>query len=374
MNDSAHAPHRQLLPVQLFEQIVDSALKPLADSTTDPDSFFESYRLLCVDGPAWSLGNTPTIVAQLPKAASRRLQAAFARVRLVSAVELCTHAPLAAVAAQFPDTERVLEEKLWAKIPERSLIIGDELFGTPRTLLQAGHAMRGRAVSFLTGVRDNIKTQVLEPLPDGSAWVEVPVRERPPDVEPLRIREVRAIGRKLNHKRFGLRLWTTLSDPHRFPAEALARHYAERWKREIHCRELNLDARTTPPARGAHTIETALQEAAALILGSAVLARLRIEAMQRHDASPSRMSFLQLIRATKTLWDTLEMMGHTLTAYQRRHALEHYIKAVQQAVERPERAVRTRSSASSRRTAPAGGRETTQRAKTGQFEIEVLRV
>jgi len=51
-----------------------------------------------VDGTQFSVVNTPRFLAQLPKAATRRFQAAFAKLRLVSLVELGTHAPLAACA------------------------------------------------------------------------------------------------------------------------------------------------------------------------------------------------------------------------------------------------------------------------------------
>src|SRR5882757_783508 len=312
MRESISSQRRLHLLLERFEQIMDGALKPLADPTRQPECFFEGYRVLGVDGTPWSVGNTPTMIAQLPKAASRRLGSALARLRLVSVVELGNHGPLAAVAAPFRESEQVVAEKLWARIPEHSLIIGDEYFGAPRTLLQATQAVHDRTISFLAGVRDNIKCRVLEHLPDGSAWVEVPVRENLRDIEHLRIREIRAIGRALNRTRFTVRLWTTLSDPRRYPAETLARRYAERWKRDLYSRELKLDARTAP-IRAGLTMETVLQEAAAVLLASAVLAQMRIEALQRHEIPPSRMSFLELMRATKALWDTLEMMGATLT-------------------------------------------------------------
>jgi hypothetical protein len=41
MGDSAYAQRRQHLPVELFEQIMDSALAPLADPTHQPESFFQ---------------------------------------------------------------------------------------------------------------------------------------------------------------------------------------------------------------------------------------------------------------------------------------------------------------------------------------------
>lgn len=69
MSDSAHAQRRQLLPAELFEQMMCAGLCPLADPSMHPQSFFHGYRLVGVDGTQFSAINTPAILAQLPKAA-----------------------------------------------------------------------------------------------------------------------------------------------------------------------------------------------------------------------------------------------------------------------------------------------------------------
>lgn len=74
-------------PWSLFESIMDAALAPLAEREAHPESFFEGYRLVGIDGTQWSVGNTPAIVSALPKAAARRFRAAFAKLRLVTLVE-----------------------------------------------------------------------------------------------------------------------------------------------------------------------------------------------------------------------------------------------------------------------------------------------
>lgn len=44
MSDSAHTQRRQLLPVELFKQMLRAALCPLADSKLHPQSFFRRAR------------------------------------------------------------------------------------------------------------------------------------------------------------------------------------------------------------------------------------------------------------------------------------------------------------------------------------------
>lgn len=372
MSDSAHAQRRQHLPVELFEQIMDTALQPLADPDRQPECFFEGYRLVGVDGTQWSVGNTPGILCELPKAASRRLQAAFAKLRLVSVVELGTHAPLAAIAAAASEGEQTLAAKLWEKVPEHSLLIGDRLFGTAYTLWQALNAWQGRDITFLVRIRDNIKSEVLQRLADGSALVQVPVREEGRQVGSLQVREVRATGVGLNGKRFKLRLWTTLLDPKRYPADILARHYVERWEHELYYRELKLDVRNAP-ILASHTVETALQEIAAVVLASAVIAQLRVANAEELQVPPSRVSFFKLMLATQSLWDTFAMMGEVLTPAQRRHAVKHYRDTVRHTAVLPERRARSCPRVL-RQPVSSWPRKTDQRSHTGEVQIKVVRV
>jgi hypothetical protein len=137
------------------------------------------------------------------------------------------------------------------------------------TLWGAINAWGDRDVQVLVRVRDNINAEVVQPLADGSALVEMVVHEEGRKVGKLQLREIRAQGVDVNGKRFKLRLWTSLLDALRYPAQTLpssdtSRHYAERWEHELYYRELKLDARNAP-ILASHTVETALQEVRALV-------------------------------------------------------------------------------------------------------------
>lgn len=340
MSDSAYAQRRQLLPGELFEEIMLTALQPLADESRQPECFYEGYRLLGIDGTQWSVSNTPAILEQLPKAASRRLQAAFAKLRLVCAIELETHAPVAAVAAAASEWEQTLAKRLWERVPGNSLVIADRLFGAARTLDEALSGTAGRDVAFLLRIRDNIGTQVLERLPDGSALVQVPVREGSRIVKQLKVREIRAKGIGANGKRFTLRLWTTLADPKRYAAASLARQYAERWEHELYYRELKLDVRSAP-VLASHTVETALQEVAALVLASAVIARVRVQTADGLKTPARRLSFYKLLLATRQLWAAFELAGGSFPPPARQRIRENYMENVRYTAILPERRARS---------------------------------
>lgn len=372
MSDSAHAQRRQLLPVELFEQIMSAALSPLADPSAHPGSFFHEYRLVGVDGTQFSVVNTPAILAQLPKAASRRFKAAFAKLRMVSLVELGTHAPLAACAGPAREGEQRLAGRIWSQVPEHSLVIGDRLFGTARTLWEASEAWQERDIAVLARVRDNIQIKVLERFGDGSALIEVPVREGQRVIGSLKLREVRAHGVGVNGKAFTLRLWTTLLDAKKYPAEDLARHYAERWEQELYHRELKLDVRSSP-VLASQTPETALQEIAALVLASAVLARLRVQAATELKVPPQRMSFYKVKMATQPVWDTYQIMGESLSGEQQRKIWQHYLELVRISAVLPQRRARSCPRVL-RQPVSRWPRKTDQPSYTGAVQIKLVRM
>jgi hypothetical protein len=372
MSNAAYAHRRQHMPSWLFDHIMVNTLVPLADKRRHPDCFYRGWRPVGVDGTQWSVTNTSTIAKQLTKAASRRLKAAFAKVRLVCATELGTHAPVAAVAAPASEGEQTLARRLWRRIPDGSLVIGDRLFGTACTLNEAVTEAEGRKVAFLVRIKNNIKVQVVRRLSDGSAIVQVPVREDRKVVKLIEVREIHAKGIALDGKRFELRLWTTLHDHKLYPADELAELYAMRWECELYYKELKLDVRGAP-LLASHTLETALQEIAAVILGSAVIARMRVEAAERMEVPVRRVSFFKLLLATRGLWAAFEHAGAKLTKALKVQFWKQFVDNVRRTAILPER--RNRSCPRVlRQPVSKWPRKINQKSYTGEVEINVVRV
>ena len=341
MSESAHAQRRAGLPGELFDAIMAEALRPLAEAKRQPEGFFGGWRLVGIDGTEWSATNTPAIRAALPKAASRRLAAAFAKVRLVTLVELGVHQPLAAAAGPASQGELTLAAKLWSRVPDHSLVIGDRLFGTPRTLHQALQAWAGRDVACLVRIRKNLKVRIVETLTDGSAVVEVkvPAAAGAPATS-LQLREIRAEGVGRDGRNFSLRLWTTLLDAQLYPALELARQYAQRWEQEIYYRELKLDVRSSSLLTS-HTLETALQELAALVLAMAVVAQVRVATAEHLGVSPRRVSFLKILLLTQQLWQTFAWSRRARTARQTREIIDNFFVSVEMMAILPARRARS---------------------------------
>ena len=370
MSDQAYAERRESLPIRLFDELMFYGLKPLADPRRHKECFYKGWRLAGLDGTQWSATNTPMILAQLPKAASRRLKAAFAKIRLVCAVELGTHAPIAAVAAPATEGEQTLARRVWDLFPEHVLVIEDRLFGTARTLDEAITGSEGRDIAFLVRVKNNIKVKVLSRLPDGSAIVQVPVRENGKSIGQLKVREIRAKGIGRDGQKFGLRLWTTLLDQEAYPAAELAELYAMRWECELYYKELKYDVRGAP-VLASHTLETALQETAALVLASAVVARMRVEAATRLRVPVVRVSFHKLLVATRGLWSAFKYAGSKLTEALKAQFWKEYVDDVRSNAILPER--RHRSSPRVLcQPVNSWPRKTDQKSYSGDVKIAVI--
>jgi len=156
ISDSAYAQRRAqwraLLPQELFGQLLSSALEPLAEPTRHPDAFFHGWRLVGVDGTEVSVTNTPGNQT-LRKGNSRRGKAAFAKLKLVTAMELGLHNPLAAQTGGLGDYEVALALALWPRLPEHSLAIIDRLYVVARHMAQMIEAGKGRDLAVLARVR-----------------------------------------------------------------------------------------------------------------------------------------------------------------------------------------------------------------------------
>ena len=129
VSDSDLSQRRAAAGVGVFEAIVRAALRPLARLGEHPGAFYRGWRLVAIDGSQTSVSNTPQLLRHLSKAASRRFQAAFAKVPLCWLVELGTHAPLAVVVGLAQESEWALAHRLLVQLPAGCLLLADRLYG-----------------------------------------------------------------------------------------------------------------------------------------------------------------------------------------------------------------------------------------------------
>src|SRR5207245_5874284 len=91
-------------------------LRPQA-TRRQPYAFWHGWRVVALDGTQFSLTNTPQLVGTLPKARTRRGQAAFAKITTCVLLEVGLHNPLAAAIGRRGQSEWELAASLLARLP-----------------------------------------------------------------------------------------------------------------------------------------------------------------------------------------------------------------------------------------------------------------
>ena len=337
LSDSSCADRRARLPWQVFAELMARALRPLARKRSHPEAFWRGWRLVALDGTQFSLSNTPANNVAQPKAQSRRGRSAFAKLTTGVLVELGLHNPLAAAIGQNGQSEWKLALSLLARLPKGALLLADRLHGCAAFVNEAWTACQRVGSHFLIRARTQIKVEVLERFRDGSRLVKVPVRTGKTRrvSHHLELREIRVrVGRK-GFRAQELRLWTSLLDPEQAPARELAPLYAQRWEHELYYRHLKHELRKGPLLQS-HTVPTAAQEIAALMLASALLARERMRAAGS-QLPVLRVSFIKTLELLRPLWLVFEVGADLLSARVQEQLLDRFSEYLRQFATRKRR-------------------------------------
>ena len=305
VSDSDLSQRRAAAGVDVFEAIVQAALRPLATLAEHPTACYRGWRLVGLDGSQTSVRNTPQRLRHLRKAASRRFRAAFAPVPLCWLVELGPHAPLAAVVGWAQESEWALAHRLLGQRPAGCLLVADRLYGVAafvNALLVVGQSVGSQ---WLVRVRQSVHSTVRLVLADGSALVRVAVadsRHHNRKQGFVFVREIVGRGRRPGGAWVTGRLWTSLFDARAYPAAEVLALYARRWAIEVRTKELKEDLRGGTTGLQSHTVGTAAQEILALVLAMAMLSQVRLAAAAQGPVEPLRISFGQTLALGRALW------------------------------------------------------------------------
>ena len=308
IKDSSLSERRQRMGLEPFAWLMKNALRPLAENNHDKSCFYKGWRLCGIDGSRWSVTNTPQILGAMTKAASRRFEAAFAKLEMCVLVELGLHNPLAAEVGIKGEGEWTLSARLLESLPERSLLIVDRLYGCGKYLREIIQACLSRKSEVLVRARSNVKCRKIRRLSDGSALVSI----RPPGKgggikEDIEVREIRGRIRKPGNKKWiEVRFWTTLTDDKTYPAMELLKLYGFRWEHEIFYKELKMNMRGGDVLHS-HTPETAAQEVAALLMACAIIAEQRLAAARSGEIDPLSISFVKTLEQINSFWMILSV-------------------------------------------------------------------
>jgi hypothetical protein len=268
----------------------------------------------------------------LGKGHNQRNQFAFAKLRCAALVELHLHNPLAAVLGREGQSEWELSKGLLQHLPEGCLLLADRLYGCAAFICSAMKVLRPKGAHLL--VRAKVKAsvrRVVQRLADGSAVVEIQALvagSKHEIAETIVVREICAQLQRNGRRPVQVRFWTTLLDPEKFPAAELVEVYVKRWEQELYFRELKSVLGTNNLLRS-QTVETAAQEVASMIIGSALIATERAK-LKPGEELPQRISFLKVWDLLQPLWLTLLLGGDILTETQKQLLVERFYRLAAQ--------------------------------------------
>lgn len=310
ISDVCLSLRRRKMTLQPFLTIMRTALQPLAQETLHSACFFAGLRLVGHDGTTLSVANTAAVLAEMPKAKTRKGLAAFAKVGLGVLVELGTHNPLAAAISVSGESESVLFARTLVELPERCLLILDRWYGNAPMLQAVQQRCEATSGAFLIRVKDKLAATVQRKYADGSADVAVALHD--PDkyhkvLKQLVVREVRAkLQRRQDGQWIEVRLWTSLS-VEQASAEQIVALYAKRWEQEVFYKELKMGLRKGDLLLS-QTPETAVQETVALLLAASLIAEERLACAEQsqegevQESAVMRISYGWCVQLTTALW------------------------------------------------------------------------
>ena len=304
----------------VFDEILSTTLKPLAEPGRDVDSFYQGMRLLGIDGSSFSLRNAPDLQMHLERHnCGGKGLSGFFKVQFSALVELGTHCPIALECDVLEqECESNLSYRLYKKIPDNSLLCLDQLYGRKRTLYEIHQFLKDKDnAHFLVRWDERQNYEICEELADGSTLIKFCVRKNSSPnpnqiVGELQLRmfeyEVRVNGK--NEK---FVLVTDLLDEQLYPMHELKNLFRRRWEQEMYYYELKVILAKNRPLKD-KTIQTVYQEIVALTLASFITASKRLEVTGRDKApaQPLRISYRKTIDIVCQFWTVIEMSREVL--------------------------------------------------------------
>jgi hypothetical protein len=310
---SALCYRRRTLGVGPLRLLMRLACRPLCGPST-PGAFCFGRRLIALDSKLFDVCETREndwTFRGRTKDDQPRTHSPFPQVRLLSVLEIGSHAHVGAALAPGFRSEMALVPEVLGSLPPHSLVLQDSGFRGAwwiQRLQQAGH-------DSITRLQADDYACQGERLWDGSYLVQIQRSQDLPLPEPLTLRIIeyrlderiaaplaqlqRSRGRSGTRKAAPAdqvyRLATTLLDPVAAPAKEVAACYHERWELELVYDEVQEHQLSTPVLLSQTTMGV-MQEAWALLLGHyALRAWMMQSAQQSPQMDVDRLSFTQAV-------------------------------------------------------------------------------
>jgi hypothetical protein len=322
--DSAYCQARQRLTVGFCRRLHQAVLGPCRAAAGDPDALWHDHRVYLLDGSSFSMPDTPELREQFGYPPGQAPGCGFPTAHLLVEFDLHHGYLLRALASPGRTHDLAHAAVLHRDLRPGDVLLGDRAFCSfahlalcrRRGLHGVFRAHQRQIISFTPG-RRHVGPGKVRPQDKGlprSRWLKrlgkhdqlveyFKPKERPQWMtaqeyaalpESLVVREVRFQVRIPGYRTREVTLVTTLTDAKRYSARALARLYAKRWQVEVNLRHLKqtlgMDVlRCT-------TYVGIIKELLMFVVAYNLVRRVMVEAGQRQQVEPNRISFVDALR------------------------------------------------------------------------------
>lgn len=256
-NKAAISHARDRLGAEPMEKLFRRVVAPLAAEDA-PGCWLAGRRLVAVDGTSLDLADTPVNDAFFGRpGVAKGEKSAFPQARVVALAECGTHAIFDAVIGPYTTSENALTTGLLDRLVHGMLCLADRGFYS----FEAWERARKTGADLCWRVKDNLKLEPIEDLPDGSYLAEVfhSVKDRKRQ-HPVRVRVIEYSIKDGRDTAGPFRLITTILDANDASAIELAGAYAQRWEIESAFDELKTHQRGQRAVLRSKSPELVLQE------------------------------------------------------------------------------------------------------------------
>jgi hypothetical protein len=314
---SAYCQARKRLPVGVLR----SLLRETGARVTEQGcrvGFWRGHRVVSVDGSTFSMPDTKELRALFHWARKRGVE--FPVSRFVALFDLITGALLDLVPASMRDHELHTVQWLHDLMRPGDVVVADRLYCTHAYLAQLTGNQLHAVIRVPTGSRrvdfrphrrparhrhwkgpqsiwigrlgrhDQI-VDWIKPI-ERPSWLTPEAWEALPAL--LRVRELRYRLSRRGSRPREVTLVTTLLDPVRYPKEAVAELYGQRWQVETNLRHLKTTMRMD--ILRCHTVDGIHRELAVFGIVYNAVRLVMLQAAEHAEVAPDRVSFVDVFR------------------------------------------------------------------------------
>jgi hypothetical protein len=299
-SSSALTQARRRVGVEPLRMLFTRLRGPRATEAT-PGAFLSGLRLVAWDGTQFDVADTANNAVFVPSRNRRRGPAAFGKIRLMSLIEVGTHAIIDAVFG--PESEQKLANRLLPALQPGMLLLADRNFPSWKLWAHAAdtgaHLLwRIKASRLLPRIATFTDGSWLAVLPKPGSrgqfgcWVRV--------IEyTVTVTATDRTTRAVTTRTELFRLITSILDPELADAAVLAACYHQRWEAENSFRELKTFQRGPRTVLRSTDPDGVHQELYAYLITYQAIRTLILNAAGTESIDPDRLSFTTALRAVR---------------------------------------------------------------------------